>query len=104
LKKWWSCAAGPVKCARCEKLSYVPDTVSNGIFSIGVLLLALTIVFAIGTKSLPLAALGVTGSVACYALLWHVVKLRRTSPEQAASARKLSWGMLIMAGIAALLN
>ena len=104
LRKWWSCAAAPVQCNRCEKLSYVPDTVSNGIFSVGVLLLVLTVVFAIGTKSLTVAALGFAGSVACYCFLWQVVKLRPTSPEQAASARRLSLGMLIIAGIAALLS
>jgi hypothetical protein len=104
LKKWWSSAAGPTKCARCEKLSYVPATVSNAIFTIGIALLLLTVVFSIGSKSLATSAFGFAGSVACYALLWHLVKLRRTSPEQAASAGKLSWGMLIIAGLAALFN
>lgn len=104
LRKWWSCAAAPAQCKRCEKLSYVPDTVSNGIFSAGVLSLVLTVVLAIGAKSFAVAGLGFVGSVACYCLLWHVVKLRPTSIEQAASARKLSWGMLIIAGVAALLS
>jgi hypothetical protein len=82
----------------------VPDTVSNGIFSVGALLLVLTAVFAIGTKSMTVAVVGFAGSVACYGWLWHVVKLRATLPEQAASARKLTWGMLIIAAFAALLN
>jgi hypothetical protein len=104
LRKWWSRAAAPAQCNRCEKLSYVPDTVSNGIFSVGILLLVLTVVFATGTKSLIVAALGFAGSVGCYCFLWHVVKLRLTSPERAAEARKLSWGMLIIAAAAALLS
>jgi len=104
LKKWWSCSAAPTKCARCEKLSYVPDTVANGIFSIGVLLLVLTVVFSLGTESGAVLAFGLAGSVACYAFLWHVVKLRPTSAEQAAAARKLSWGMLILAGLISLFS
>ena len=104
MRKWWSCAAAPAQCKRCERLSYVPDTVSNGIFSVGVLLLVLTVVFAVGAKSFDVAALGFAGAVACYCFLWHVVELRPTSSEQAASARKLSGGMLIIAGVAALLS
>lgn len=89
---------------KCEKLSYVPDTVSNGIFSIGILSLVLTVILGFVTNSWVWATFGVVGSVACYGLLWHVVQLRATSTEQAASARKMSWGMLILAGVIGLFS
>jgi hypothetical protein len=78
--------------------------VSNGIFSVGALLLVLTVIVAVDTQSWRVMALGFVGSMTCYGLLWHVVSLRPTSAEQAASARKLSWGMLIITGLAALFN
>ena len=104
LKKWWSCSTGPTKCSRCEGLSYVPDVVSNGIFSLGTLSLILTVIIAISAESWLVAGLGFLISIACYMWLWHVAKMRPTTAEQATSARNVSWGMLLMFGIVSLFS
>lgn len=104
IEKWCSCAAGPTKCIHCKNLSYVPETVSSAIFCFGIVLLLLTIIVAVFTSSWSLAILGFVCSIACYGMLWHIVELRPTTLEHAASARKLSWRLLIVAGIINLMS
>lgn len=96
LKKLSSDSGNPVTCAFCGNLSYVPDTVGNGIFVIGFLLLIFSAIFAFATKSWLHALLGVAVSMTVYGLLWHVVSMRPTTKEQVAIARRLSWITLIV--------
>ena len=104
LRKWWSCSSEPATCAFCGKLSYVTALVSNSIISVCILLLVVMLAFAFNESSSLLAISGLIGSIFCYAYLWRIVPLVPTTAEQSASAKSLSWGMLLITGIFSLFN
>lgn len=89
---------------RCDCLSYVPDTVTSAIFCLVLLLVILTVVIAFEVHSWEFAAIGLIASVGCYCGFWHIVKLRPTTSEQVAVAKKLSFWGFVFAAIATVFN
>lgn len=82
----------------CDLLSYVPDTITSAISCFVLLLLVLTTVIAVQLHSWAFAAIGLIASISCYLVLWHTVKLRSTTEEQVATAKKLGfWGFVVAA-------
>ncbi len=97
IQKWWSFVSLPAKCVRCKKLSYVPATVSNGIFCSSIFFVALTIVFATTFNSWLIVGNGLIGSILFYGTMWHVVGMRTTTIKQVHSARKFEFGIFCLA-------
>jgi hypothetical protein len=100
LDKRWSSRATPAECTACGGLSHVLASTGSGIWAMGVVILVVSLIGALGLHSTLFFASGMVLAVTLNMRAWKHARMFPISRESAGNAAKAHW---FVAGICALL-